>query len=64
MDVTQQGDPDKAAAAILRAAEAEQAPLRLALGADAVDAIRAKHAQLAADLEAWEDVSRATDFDT
>jgi NAD(P)-dependent dehydrogenase (short-subunit alcohol dehydrogenase family) len=63
MDGTQQGDPDKAAAVILRAVEAEQAPLRLALGADAVDAIRAKHAQLAADLEAWEPVSLATDFD-
>jgi NAD(P)-dependent dehydrogenase (short-subunit alcohol dehydrogenase family) len=63
MDGTQQGDPAKAAAAIVRAVEAEDAPLRLALGADAVEAIRAKHARLAADLEAWEDVSRATDFE-
>jgi hypothetical protein len=38
--------------------------LRAHGGTDAVEAIRAKHAQLAADLEAWEDVSRATDFDT
>jgi short-subunit dehydrogenase len=63
MDGTQPGDPAKAAAAILRAVDADEAPLRLALGADAVEAIRAKHAQLAADLAAWEDVSRATDFD-
>jgi NAD(P)-dependent dehydrogenase (short-subunit alcohol dehydrogenase family) len=63
MDGTQQGDPAKAAAAILRAVDADEAPLRLALGPDAVETIRAKHAQLAADLAAWEDVSRATDFD-
>jgi NAD(P)-dependent dehydrogenase (short-subunit alcohol dehydrogenase family) len=63
MDGAQQGDPAKAAAAIIRAVDADEAPLRLALGADAVEAIRAKHAQLAADLAAWEPVSVATDFD-
>jgi len=64
MDGRQQGDPAKAAAAILRAvASDEPPPLHLALGADAVEAIRAKHGRLAADLAAWEDVSRATDFD-
>ena len=35
-------------------------PLRLALGDDAVDAIRAKHDQLRADLDGWEHVSRST----
>lgn len=39
------------------------ASLRLALAGDAVDAIRAKHERLRADLDAWEAVSRATAFD-
>jgi len=34
------------------------------LGADAVDAIRAKHEELLAELERWESVARATAFDS
>jgi NAD(P)-dependent dehydrogenase (short-subunit alcohol dehydrogenase family) len=60
VDGTQPGDPRKAAAAILAALDAPEPPLRLALGADAVDAIRAKHEQLRADLDAWEAVARDT----
>ena len=60
VDGTQPGDPRKAAAAIVAALDAPDAPLRLALGDDAVDAIRAKHERLRADLDAWEAVSRAT----
>jgi NAD(P)-dependent dehydrogenase (short-subunit alcohol dehydrogenase family) len=60
VDGTQPGDPRKAAAAILSVLDDPDAPLRLALGDDAVDAIRAKHERLRADLDAWEDVSRAT----
>ena len=63
MDGTQPGDPAKAAAAIVRAVGSDDAPLHLALGADAVDAIRAQHVALAADLAAWEDVSRSTGLD-
>jgi NAD(P)-dependent dehydrogenase (short-subunit alcohol dehydrogenase family) len=63
MDGTQPGDPAKAAAAIVRAVGSADAPLHLALGADAVDAIRAQHEALAADLAAWEEVSRATALD-
>jgi NAD(P)-dependent dehydrogenase (short-subunit alcohol dehydrogenase family) len=62
-DGNQSGDPAKAAAAILTALDAEDAPLRLALGADAVDGIRAKHEQLHFELARWEDVSRATELD-
>jgi NAD(P)-dependent dehydrogenase (short-subunit alcohol dehydrogenase family) len=62
MDGTQSGDPAKAAAAIVRAVGDSDAPLRLALGADAVEAIRAHHDSVAADLAAWEDVSRDTAF--
>jgi NAD(P)-dependent dehydrogenase (short-subunit alcohol dehydrogenase family) len=62
-DGTQPGDPHKAATAIIAALAAPDPPLRLALGADAVDAIRAKDERLRADLDGWEAVSRATAFD-
>jgi NAD(P)-dependent dehydrogenase (short-subunit alcohol dehydrogenase family) len=60
---TEPGDPRKAAAAILAALDAPQPPLRLALGADAVEAIRAKHERLREDLDGWEATSRDTGFD-
>ena len=63
MDGTQPGDPRKAATAILAALDSPEPPLRLALGADAVDAIRAKHARLRADLDGWEAVSSDTAVD-
>ena len=60
MDGSQPGDPAKAAAAILHALDAPDAPLHLALGDDAVDAIRAAQDARRADLDAWERVSRST----
>jgi NAD(P)-dependent dehydrogenase (short-subunit alcohol dehydrogenase family) len=60
MDGRQPGDPRKAAAAILTAVDADDPPLRLALGADAVDAIRAAQDARRADLDAWAELSRAT----
>jgi NAD(P)-dependent dehydrogenase (short-subunit alcohol dehydrogenase family) len=59
----QAGDPRKAAAAILSVLDAPDPPLRLALGADAVEAIRAKHERLRADLDGWEALSRDTAFE-
>lgn len=63
MDGTQEGDPRKLAAAIVRALDADEPPLHLALGADAVDAIRAAQERRRADLDAWEPVSRETALD-
>jgi hypothetical protein len=60
MDGTQPGDPAKAAQAILQVLDHDAPPLRLALGDDAVDAIRAHHETLRADLDGWEKLSRAT----
>ena len=60
---TQTGDPAKAAAAIIRAVLAYEPPLRLALGPDAVDIVRNKLASVQENLDAWLDVSSATDFD-
>jgi hypothetical protein len=56
------GDPRKGAAAILTALDAPDTPLRLALGNDAVDAIRAKHDRLRDDLDRWEALSRDSAF--
>lgn len=63
MDGTQAGDPRRAAAALERALEAETTPLRLALGGDAIDAIRSHAETMLADLAAWEAVGRATEFE-
>jgi NAD(P)-dependent dehydrogenase (short-subunit alcohol dehydrogenase family) len=64
MDGTQWGDPMKAAAAIEAALDAPNTPLRLQLGADAVDAVR-DHAQtLLNDLHAWEILACNTAFTT
>jgi NAD(P)-dependent dehydrogenase (short-subunit alcohol dehydrogenase family) len=62
-DGQQAGDPAMAAAAILTALDADHPPLRLALGADAVEMIRAKHDRLSSELAEWEELARATAFD-
>jgi NAD(P)-dependent dehydrogenase (short-subunit alcohol dehydrogenase family) len=62
MNGTQEGDPAKAAAAVARALRAERTPLRLVLGADAVDAVRGHAETILDEIAAWEDVSRATGF--
>ena len=62
-DGRQAGDPARAAAAIATAVDADDPPLRLALGGDAVDAISAKHDILRAELDRWEELARSTAFD-
>ncbi|MEU6880236.1 oxidoreductase [Streptomyces sp. NPDC046712] len=57
---TQAGDPAKAAAAVLKALDAEETPLRLALGDDSIDTILGHLDQVRADLTAWEKVGRDT----
>jgi NAD(P)-dependent dehydrogenase (short-subunit alcohol dehydrogenase family) len=63
MDGTQTGDPAKVAAAVERALASDVTPLRLAVGSDAVDAIRDHAQSLLAELSAWEEVSRAIEVD-
>jgi NAD(P)-dependent dehydrogenase (short-subunit alcohol dehydrogenase family) len=63
MDGTQPGDPAKAARAIVQVVGADRQPLRLALGRDAVEAIRAKHTRLRHDLDTWEALSLDTALD-
>ncbi len=62
-DGNQPGDPAKAAAAVLTALDADNTPLRLAVGTDAADAIRASLEDASAELAAWEPVTRSTDFE-
>jgi NAD(P)-dependent dehydrogenase (short-subunit alcohol dehydrogenase family) len=62
-DGRQAGDPNKAARAIMDVLDSDDPPLRLALGPDAVDAIRAKHQALSEELARWESLARSTTFD-
>jgi NAD(P)-dependent dehydrogenase (short-subunit alcohol dehydrogenase family) len=59
-DGLQPGDPAKAAQAILAVLDADDPPLRLALGGDAVDNIRARLDALSLELRQWENLSRET----
>ena len=62
MDGTQDGDPRKAAAAVETALDAADTPLRLQLGADAVEAIWDHSRTLLEDLARWEALARSTSF--
>jgi NAD(P)-dependent dehydrogenase (short-subunit alcohol dehydrogenase family) len=58
---TQPGDPDLAAAAMIKAVDSPHPPLRLVLGALAIGAFRAKLAAAAQELDEWEATGLATD---
>ena len=63
MDGHQENDPAKGALVILAAVDAEQPPLRLPLGADAVKYLRDKLATMQQELAAWEGIASKTEFD-
>lgn len=58
----QRGDPKLGARAIVTAVEAEQPPLHLVVGSDALDQFRQKITEWQRELNAWEEVTRSTDF--
>lgn len=58
----QPGDPAKAAQALLKLVSAENPPVRLYLGADALKLVHDKIDAMKAEMAAWEEVSRSTDF--
>lgn len=58
----QPGDPEKAAAAFIRAAELDTKPLHLFLGSDSFGMAQQKIELLKKDLETFESISRSTDF--
>lgn len=58
----QPGDPERAAKAIIKAVEAEQPPLRLLLGANALKGARNKLEVLKKDFDTWEETTIGADF--
>ncbi len=62
-DGHQAGDPDKAVAVILAAVDADDAPLHLPLGPIAHATAERKLAAFRGDIDAWRDITIATDFD-
>ena len=58
----QPGDPVRAAAAIIKAVESADPPLRLLLGAAALKGARLKLEELKKDFDAWEETSLGADF--
>jgi NAD(P)-dependent dehydrogenase (short-subunit alcohol dehydrogenase family) len=58
----QPGDPKRAAAAIVKAVEAKDAPLRLLLGKVALGVGRKKVETLRTDFESWVEVTEGADF--
>jgi len=63
MDGTQDGNPAKAAEAIDKAIQNKNTPLRLQLGADAIEAVKAHAEDLLQDLETWKPIGLDTTFD-
>lgn len=59
---SQAGDPVRAAAAIIKAVEAENPPLRLLLGSASLKGARIKLEELKKDFDAWEETSVHADF--
>ncbi|MFT3732370.1 MAG: oxidoreductase [Hyphomicrobium sp.] len=56
------GDPDRAAAAIIKAVQAQEPPLHLVLGSDAFRRTLDKQRRFATELDAWKETSLATDY--
>jgi NAD(P)-dependent dehydrogenase (short-subunit alcohol dehydrogenase family) len=56
------GDPDRAAQAILDLVQAEQPPIHLLLGTDALRRAREKVDAVIEEMDRWQDVTRGTDF--
>ncbi len=59
MDRSRIGDPTRVAEVMMEVGEAVEPPLRLALGGDSLETIRAELAGKQAELERWEDTSRS-----
>jgi len=58
----QAGDPAKAARVLLEIAESGEPPTHLLLGSDALKLVRERLAALHDEIQAWEPVSRSTDY--
>ncbi|MFI6300041.1 SDR family NAD(P)-dependent oxidoreductase [Nonomuraea sp. NPDC050790] len=61
-DGHQEGDPVRAAEIIVSLAHADEVPLRLPLGREAVERISGVHARGLAEVERWAEIARGADF--
>jgi NAD(P)-dependent dehydrogenase (short-subunit alcohol dehydrogenase family) len=61
-DGKQIGDPDRGAQAIIAAVKADNPPLHLLLGSDALRRAREKLDAVIEEIDRWEDLTRSTDF--
>ncbi|GIG71043.1 SDR family NAD(P)-dependent oxidoreductase [Phytomonospora endophytica] len=62
-DGGQEGDPERAADIIVSFAHADEVPLRLPLGREAVDRIAGSYRRGLAEVERWAETARSADFD-
>jgi NAD(P)-dependent dehydrogenase (short-subunit alcohol dehydrogenase family) len=60
----QVGDPARGARAIVKAVEAKHPPVHLLIGGDALDQLRKKLDDVRSETDAWEDITRSTDFES
>ena len=58
----QAGDPARGARAIITALQAERRPVHLLISGDALDQVRGKLDERRRETDAWEQVTRSTDF--
>src|SRR5205085_2897048 len=58
----QPGDPSKLATALLQLADSDKPPVRLQLGSDTVERVRAKNAFVESEMSEWLDLALSTDF--
>jgi NAD(P)-dependent dehydrogenase (short-subunit alcohol dehydrogenase family) len=61
-DGKQIGDPDRGAQAIMAAVNADNPPLHLLLGSDALRRAREKIDAVIEEIDRWEDITRSTDY--
>lgn len=62
VDGIQEGDPAKAAEIIVSLAHADEVPLRLPLGGEAVERLAATYRRGLDDVDRWAEVARSADF--
>ncbi|QLB20250.1 short-chain dehydrogenase/reductase [Vespertiliibacter pulmonis] len=60
----QSGDPEKAAAALIELAEAENPPLRIYLGADSFGGAVRKNQEIMQEMQEWQPLSLSTRYDS
>ena len=58
----QAGDPARLAQALLKVVEADDPPVHLLLGNDALNLVRDKLESLGQEISAWESVTRSTEY--